>query len=485
MDQTPAHIRTKIAELFAAAKTPEDILLAIAQALSDLSCDCQEIPKNLVTAHNQKNWSDYSQAIQCYLEIAWQMKDHEKSSTQAQVLAQQGLEIRSMMSDLILTMLSEFESDLVHEFKTLTTTWQRCSSDNEVEQVCDHLKSFSSQVIQHVRKDKERKTILKELMEIFLSHINDFIDEPSWLQGQVQSIRKLISGPMDLRSIVKARNTLSNALHKQGMLKKEITGSRKIIRQLRDTFIDRLNGIANSSDAYHIRFSGYSRALEGANSIPELNQLLQEVAQDTSEVQIQALATRNDLLAAQQQVEEADARVAALEQQLRNIVEQINEDQLTGALNRRGLEETFLRESSRTQRGGSPLCLALLDLDNFRHINESFGHAGGDAALCHFVSIAQESLRITDTIARHGGEEFIIIMPDTSVREANAAIQRFQQALRQKKLTYADNQLVITFSAGIAVRHANEQQDALIHRADLAMYEAKSDGKDRIVIVDK
>ena len=127
------------------------------------------------------------------------------------------------------------------------------------------------------------------------------------------------------------------------------------------------------------------------------------------------------------------------------------------------------------------LCTALLDIDNFKKLNDSKGHDAGDAALTHLVDVTRESMRPQDTLARYGGEEFVIVMPDTQLEQGIEAMTRLQRALT-KRLFLADNEkIVITFSAGVAQLAAGEAPQDAIKRADQAMYLAKRAGKNRVV----
>src|SRR5690242_15863115 len=107
----------------------------------------------------------------------------------------------------------------------------------------------------------------------------------------------------------------------------------------------------------------------------------------------------------------AEARIAELESALREAGDIASHDPLTGALNRRGLDEAFARETARARRTGQPLALGLLDLDDFKRINDRCGHALGDAALVHLTRVIAETLRPTDLCCRLGGEEFVLVMP--------------------------------------------------------------------------
>jgi len=181
---------------------------------------------------------------------------------------------------------------------------------------------------------------------------------------------------------------------------------------------------------------------------------------------------------------EAENKIKELEKKLAHMSELVREDQLTGSLNRRGMDDIYEREAERADRRNSPLCVAMLDLDNFKKLNDTYGHAAGDEALVHLVRIVKQTLRSIDMIARFGGEEFVIIMPETELEEAAQAMTRVQRELTKHFFTSDEKRLFITFSAGVALRAPRETQDALIKRADKAMYAAKKAGKNRVVMAE-
>ena len=185
-------------------------------------------------------------------------------------------------------------------------------------------------------------------------------------------------------------------------------------------------------------------------------------------------------LHARQEVQKAEARIQALETQLVHMGELVREDQLTGSLNRRGLDEVFTREFARVDRRGTTLCIAMLDLDDFKRLNDTHGHIAGDNALVYLVAIVKETLRTMDVVGRFGGEEFLIILPDTTLAAAAQTITRLQRELTKRIFMVNDERLLITFSGGVAARRPDEDVQSLIKRADAALYEAKKAGKNRV-----
>jgi diguanylate cyclase len=202
---------------------------------------------------------------------------------------------------------------------------------------------------------------------------------------------------------------------------------------------------------------------------------------DTRVIQASALRSHEELLNTKKQADEAEERIKTLEQELMQVSELVREDQLTGALNRRGLDETLDRELKRADRNRTPLCVALLDIDNFKKLNDSLGHQAGDRALTHLTQVIKNTLRPTDAVGRYGGEEFVIILPDTDLEAGVEALQRLQRDLTKKFFLHNNERILVTFSAGVALRGENEDQEDLLGRADTAMYQAKQTGKNRVI----
>ena len=178
---------------------------------------------------------------------------------------------------------------------------------------------------------------------------------------------------------------------------------------------------------------------------------------------------------------EAEQEVIRLQNELAETSEMVRHDQLTGALNRKGLEETLDRELARSQRRGTPICVALLDVDNFKALNDTYGHQTGDDALVHLARVIRETMRPHDTLCRYGGEEFLVILPDTQVADAVSALTRLQRELTKRFFLHKNDKLLITFSAGVTAFRAEEKRNDAIARADAAMYQAKKTGKNRVV----
>jgi diguanylate cyclase len=154
-------------------------------------------------------------------------------------------------------------------------------------------------------------------------------------------------------------------------------------------------------------------------------------------------------------------------------------DDLTGLLNRRGVLERLQRQLGNHVPSSPPLCVALIDLDHFKRVNDSFGHAAGDQVLRRFAELARSELRAGDVIARWGGEEFLVMMPGADIAQGLSGLDRIRTGLRASPLDDIEPGLVVSFSAGIALCGDEAALERAIERADAAMYLAKQTGRDR------
>lgn len=163
--------------------------------------------------------------------------------------------------------------------------------------------------------------------------------------------------------------------------------------------------------------------------------------------------------------------------ELRRLAER---DSLTSVFNRRTLLTLLDKAMSRARRKKLPLAVLLLDLDHFKSINDTWGHLSGDDALRHFVDIASKCMRLEDVVGRMGGEEFAIVLSDTDLAEALGVAERVRAMVATNPATTDRGSIPLTVSIGVTLALPGESTDALLHRADVAMYQAKRKGRDRI-----
>lgn len=187
-----------------------------------------------------------------------------------------------------------------------------------------------------------------------------------------------------------------------------------------------------------------------------------------------------DLTNAYKNIEETNEK---LEIALTGIQKQALTDGLTGLLNHRAVMEQFTRELERARRYGHPLSIAFFDADHFKHINDTYGHAAGDAVLCQIGERALDILRSGDTLGRFGGEEFVVLLPETDATEAYVIAERIRATVAAEPVVSlaSEASISVTTSIGLSTyRIDGDTEQELLSSADRAMYVAKRSGRNQV-----
>jgi diguanylate cyclase len=202
---------------------------------------------------------------------------------------------------------------------------------------------------------------------------------------------------------------------------------------------------------------------------------LDEQAERASRAERQAFAM-------QEQLHALETETFELRRQVEKTRAQAMHDPLTGLPNRRALEARAAEELARHRRFGEPLAMAVFDIDDFKQINDRFGHKAGDRALALIGKILRQSLRETDFIARYGGEEFVALLPGVDDDAATGLAELMRRQVENAGMHSHDEPVGITLSGGVAMATPEEGFTQLFERADKAMYLAKKQGKNRCVM---
>ncbi len=327
----------------------------------------------------------------------------------------------------------------------------------------------------------EIKNGLLKLLHLVFENISEISPDDQWLTGQMDALRQVSQPPLSLRRLDDVERRLKDVIAKQKDARQKTVEAQDEMRQMLATFIERLSQMAQSTGTFHGKLEESARLIEQAKSLEDIAPVLKEVVGATKTMANESLVARDELRDMREQASSTQIEIAKLHQELDRVSTQARHDPLTGALNRKGLEEALEREISTVRRKETPLSVAMLDIDNFKKLNDQLGHAQGDNALTHLATVARECMRPQDTLARYGGEEFVVLMPDTPFEKGVEAMTRLQRELTKRFFMAGTEKLLITFSAGVAQLSPDEAGMDAIRRADEAMYLAKRSGKNRVV----
>ena len=375
--------------------------------------------------------------------------------------------------------------DLADEARLLAQSAREPRAPELWAKLAGQLRQFFFKIEVRGESDGELLDALLRLLGLLVSNIVELVEDDQWLLGQVSVIREVINQPLTTERINEAERRFKEVIYKQSMLKHSLQEAKGTLKDLIGVFVARLAEMTASTAEYHGKVETYAERLQSADDLASLRTLVDELLGDTRAMQIDVTRSRDEIAEAKRQAEAAESRVRKLQAELEQVSEQVSQDQLTGALNRRGLDEAMQREMSRAERRNVPLSVAVLDLDNFKRLNDTYGHQAGDDALVHLIKVVKKTLRPTDVVARFGGEEFIILYSDTPLSQALETTRRLQRELTKRFFLHNNERLLITFSAGVAQFQPGETQELVFARADKAMYQAKLQGKNRVVAAEQ
>lgn len=309
----------------------------------------------------------------------------------------------------------------------------------------------------------------------------ELAEDESWARGQALVLQNRLAEGLNARSVRAATEILAETRARHGRVRDERNQAREALKQLINRMLGEIGELGEHTGRFQDKVGRHVQAIEAAESIESLAGVVRELVDESRAVQQLVGQTQQRLASEHTRAHELQAQVHALENELRKLSDEVSTDALTQVANRRGLAQLFATEAARRERegAGAPLCVALLDIDNFKKLNDTLGHAAGDKALAALAAAVRERLRPVDHLARFGGEEFVVLLPATVVDEAQSALTRLQRALSAALFMHEQTEVFVTFSAGVTEWCPGETLEAALERADEALYEAKRTGKNR------
>lgn len=286
-----------------------------------------------------------------------------------------------------------------------------------------------------IELDRSKRAVvdLQRLLAALCDNVELLCDGDSFLRGQLGALRTLLRpGELDRRAIGAARQLLQQtAITQERLIKRR----REAGRQLMET----------------------------------LSQL--DVGQPDEH-----------LLAVRDRARQLQAEVARMDRELADASDQMLTDYHTQLLNRQGLAQVWQKTMQRAHRLEQPLAVALLDIDDYRALNDAFGHLAADGAIQHLARLLQARLRPGDSVGHFGGEEFVLLLPGSSARSAADVMQRLQLELARDAYLFESTQVTLTFSAGVTEWQRDEDFACVLERADDAMHRAKRTSRNAVAV---
>lgn len=263
--------------------------------------------------------------------------------------------------------------------------------------------------------------------------------------------------------------------------RQHLDAKHRSMHEIQETLAGKIVDAIHQNEDFNVRLEIASGRLQRAGSITILNTLRQVLVNETENILDSNRALGEQLASARDHLKTIQSDTQQLNDELTRVHLLSLTDELTNLPNRRAFMRRLEDEVARVQRYGNPLTLAIIDLDDFKSINDNLGHAAGDEVLRSFASNVLSTFRHHDIVARYGGEEFAILLPNTDSEGAMHALRKVQKRAAESSCRHGNAVLPIpTFSAGIALHKPGETPSNLIERADSALYRAKHLGRNRL-----
>ncbi len=328
----------------------------------------------------------------------------------------------------------------------------------------------------------QRHNLLEQLTSLcaeLTASLTALAENDSWARGQCEAMQLRIEEGLTVRGIRAVSELLRDTRARQGRLRDEREQAREALKGLINQMLGELGELGSQTGQFHNSVGRYADVIENADSLESLAGAVREMVEESRSVHALVQQTQARLRAEHGKAQGLTQRVSELESEMQRLSSEVSTDQLTQIANRRGLMQAFEVERARLEREPASLAVGLLDIDNFKRLNDDLGHQAGDEALKSLAARVSGNLRPTDHVARYGGEEFVVLLPATPAAEAQEILTRMQRSLTGGLFMHEQKQVFVTFSAGVTVYRPGERIEDALERADQALYAAKRTGKNR------
>ena len=345
----------------------------------------------------------------------------------------------------------------------------------QAEQVCERARRLLAH--RHHLVDE-----LHRLTQEMSSGLAEVAEDGSWVKGQTESLALSLGDAPSVRSVRAASEMLAQTRARQQRVRAERDSARAALKGAISQMLAELDALGDHTGGFADSVARYVDTIAQAESLESLASVVKQMVEESRAVHGLVSETQQRLQDGRQRATELEAQVRNLESELRRLSEEVSTDVLTEVANRRGLMAAFEVETARLDRQGGELAVGLLDIDNFKKLNDTLGHSVGDMALKTLAGHVQKQLRAVDVVARFGGEEFVVLLPGVPVDEAQVTLTRLQRTLSASLFMHDGREVFVTFSAGVTKFRPGEPLESALERADEALYEAKRTGKNRTCI---
>ena len=374
---------------------------------------------------------------------------------------------------------------VAEDIKKLALKACKIKNKQELKQFINSLEQLSATL----EPDGENGMLLQQgirrILNLIMDSAGQLLSEDQWIKEQISSAKETISDSLSLEDINQVEQILKKIAQRKQAIKDRLVEAKTVMKQMVTSLISNLEELSTETGDYSAKLENFSERIGRSDDVADISLLIDDVIQETKQVQENLSTYSEVILTSRAEARGALLQINQLETKLQEMSEKASEDHLTGALNRRGFDNAYQREISIAARNEKQLCFALLDIDNFKQLNDTYGHDVGDKVLVYLVEAVKKIVRLEDIVSRYGGEEFAILLPNTMLESAVEVLERVRRHIIKEFFLHENKRILVTFSAGVTQYQPGDSQQHLYQRADKALYQAKRNGKNQIVVDDE
>ncbi len=346
-------------------------------------------------------------------------------------------------------------------------------------------KNYKKEILELLKVEDELKRSKNELIsiiEIFIDNLKDFFETDELLKQKIRNLKEDLKNLETLENIERFKQEVKDLFVKLGVIERILEEEKKELKNIILLLAENLKEFIGSSDEYAKNLDILIKKIQETDDILEIKKIKTTILKTTIIIKEKTNQLKEKLYKADEMLKLAQEKMKKLEREMAKAKEKALYDGLTGVYNRAVFNDRIIKEVKKAKREKRKLSFLMIDIDNFKYINDTYGHQTGDMVLKILANQIKKVMRDFDFLARYGGEEFAVILTDTGIEIAKKVADRIRKKIENTKILYKKEKVPVTVSIGCTELKEDDNDKTLIERADRALYEAKNSGKNKVVV---
>ncbi len=347
-------------------------------------------------------------------------------------------------------------------------------------------KNYKEELLELLQREDElekEKSELISVIEVFIDNLKAFFETDELLKQKIKNLREDLKQLETIEKIEKFKQDVKDLFVKLGVIERVLEEEKKELKNIILLLAENLKEFIGSSDEYAKSLDILIKKIQETDDVLEIKKIKTTILKTTLIIREKTIKIKEKLYKADEMLKAAKEKMKKLEQEMARAKERALYDGLTGVYNRAVFNDRIVKEIKKAKRENRKLSFLMIDIDNFKKVNDTYGHQTGDMVLKILSNQIKKVMRDFDFLARYGGEEFAVILTDTNIKIAKEIAERIRKKIENTKFIYKGERIPVTVSIGCTELKSDDSEKTLVERADKALYEAKNSGRNKVVVI--